>query len=315
LQIENRKIREIDDFNAIRKSTSAIRMTPSQFIIITGLSGSGKGTFLRALEDRGFYCVDNLPLGLLNKFYDLILKSEGEYTKAAVVIDVREGGANLQDFPAILAEIRKQPGVDTSVWFLEASDAVLIRRFSETRRPHPLDPNQPVLDSIGRERDLLMPIRAMADHIMDTSQFTIHELRKHIVQMFEEQDTAGHLLVSVVSFGFKFGVPIDSDLVFDVRFLPNPHFVPDLKPLTGSDPAVVDYMNSYEATEEFVNRLFNFVDFLLPQYEKEGKSYVTISIGCTGGRHRSVMIANALSKHVQSLKYRAKVSHRDVEKL
>jgi len=290
-------------------------MTPSQFIVITGQSGSGKGTFLRALEDRGFYCVDNLPLGLLNKFYDLILKSEGEYTKAAVVIDVREGGANLQDFPAILAEIRKQPGVDTSVWFLEASDAVLIRRFSETRRPHPLDPNQPVLDSIGRERELLMPIRALADHIMDTSQFTIHELRKHIVQMFEEQGTIGHLLVSVVSFGFKFGVPIDSDLVFDVRFLPNPHFVPDLKPLTGSDPAVVEYMNSYEATEEFVSRLFNFVDFLLPQYEKEGKSYVTISIGCTGGRHRSVMIANALAKHVQSLKYRAKVSHRDVEKL
>ena len=290
-------------------------MTPSQFIVITGLSGSGKGTFLRALEDRGFYCVDNLPLGLLNKFYDLILKSESEYTKAAVVIDVREGGANLQDFPAILAEIRKQPGVETSVWFLEASDAVLIRRFSETRRPHPLDPNQPVLDSIARERDLLMPIRALADHIMDTSQFTIHELRKHIVQLFEEQDTAGHLLVSVVSFGFKFGVPIDSDLVFDVRFLPNPHFVPDLKPLTGSDPAVIDYMNSHEATEEFVSRLFNFVDFLLPQYEKEGKSYVTISIGCTGGRHRSVMIANALAKHVRSLKYRAKVSHRDVEKL
>src|SRR5262245_2814123 len=290
-------------------------MTPSNFIVITGLSGSGKGTFLRALEDRGFYCVDNLPLGLLNKFYDLILKSEGEYTKAAVVIDVREGGANLQDFPAILAEIRKQPGVDTSVWFLEASDAVLIRRFSETRRPHPLDPNQPVLDSIGRERDLLLPIRALADHIMDTSQFTIHELRKHIVQLFEEQGAAGHLLVSIVSFGFKFGVPTDSDLVFDVRFLPNPHFVPDLKPLTGNDSAVIDYMNSHAATAEFVNRLNNFVDFLLPQYEKEGKSYVTISIGCTGGRHRSVMIANALAKHVQSLKYRAKVSHRDVEKL
>jgi UPF0042 nucleotide-binding protein len=303
-----------DDF-AIRQSNSAIRMTPSQFIVITGLSGSGKGTFLRALEDRGFYCVDNLPLSLLNKFYDLILKSEGEYTKAAVVIDVREGGANLQDFPAILAEIRKQPGVATSVWFLEASDAVLIRRFSETRRPHPLDPNQPVLDSIGRERDLLMPIRALADHIMDTSQFTIHELRKHIVQLFEEQGTPGHLLVSVVSFGFKFGVPIDSDLVFDVRFLPNPHFVSDLKPLTGSDAAVIDYMNSHEATAEFINRLNNFVDFLLPQYEKEGKSYVTISIGCTGGRHRSVMIANALARHVQSLKYRAKVSHRDVEKV
>jgi UPF0042 nucleotide-binding protein len=288
-------------------------MKPSQFLVITGLSGSGKGTFLRALEDRGYFCVDNLPIGLLPKFYDLILKSDDDYTKAAVVIDVREG-ESLQHFPEMYAEIKKQPGGEAALWFLEASDAVLVRRFSETRRPHPVDPNQPVMDSIARERELLAPIRAMADHIVDTSRLTIHELRKQVVGLFEEQE-AGRLLVSIVSFGFKFGVPIDSDLVFDVRFLANPHFVPNLKPLTGSDPAVVEYMNAHETTGEFLKHLTNLVDFLLPQYEKEGKSYVTISIGCTGGRHRSVMISNALATHVESLKYRVKVSHRDVDKL
>jgi UPF0042 nucleotide-binding protein len=288
-------------------------MKPSQFLVITGLSGSGKGTFLKALEDRGFYCVDNLPVGLLAKFYELILKSEGETAKAAVVIDVREG-ENLQDFPEIFQQLKAQPGVQTELWFLEASDAVLVRRFSETRRPHPLDPNLPVLDLIARERELLAPIRLVADNVMDTSRYTIHELRKHVSGLFEEQDS-GHLLVSLVSFGFKFGVPIDSDLVFDVRFLPNPHFVPNLKPFTGADPAVVDYMNSHEVTGAFLKHLNGLVDFLLPQYEKEGKSYVTISIGCTGGRHRSVMIANAVARHLEGFKYRVKVSHRDVEKV
>jgi UPF0042 nucleotide-binding protein len=288
-------------------------MKPSQFLVITGLSGSGKGTFLKALEDRGFYCVDNLPVGLLTKFYELILKSEGETAKAAVVIDVREG-ESLPDFPAIFQQLKAQPGVQTELWFLEASDPVLVRRFSETRRPHPLDPNLPVLDLIARERELLAPIRLVADNVMDTSRFTIHELRKHVSGLFEEHDS-GHLLVSLVSFGFKFGVPIDSDLVFDVRFLPNPHFVPNLKPFTGADPAVVDYMNSHEVTHSFLKHLNGLVDFLLPQYEKEGKSYVTISIGCTGGRHRSVMIANAVAQHLETLKFRVKVSHRDVEKV
>ena len=287
-------------------------MKASQFLVISGLSGSGKGTFLRALEDRGFYCVDNLPLGLLTKFYELILKSEDETTKAAVVIDVREG-ENLHDFPEIFKGIKARPGVRCELWFMEASDAVLVRRFSETRRPHPLDPNQPVLDSIAHEREMLAPIRQVADHVMDTSRYTIHELRKHVVGLFEETDV-GHLLVSLVSFGFKFGVPIDSDLVFDVRFLPNPNFVPHLKPHTGADPNVVEYMNSHEATHKFLDHVYTFIDFLLPQYEKEGKSYVTISIGCTGGRHRSVFIANAIGKHLEEQKYRVKVSHRDSEK-
>src|SRR6266700_3864475 len=287
-------------------------MQPSSFIIITGLSGSGKGTFLRALEDRGYFCVDNLPVGLLSKFYELILKSDHASAKAALVIDVREG-ETLGEFPAILEEMRKEGALEISLWFLEASEAVLVRRFSETRRPHPLDQNLPVLEAVALERERLAPIRAMSDVVLDTSQFTIHELRQHAVRLFEERQ-AQHLLVSLVSFGFKYGVPIDSDLVFDVRFLPNPNFVPELKPYTGADREVVDYMNSQEATHEFIDHVHTFIDFLLPQYEKEGKSYVTISIGCTGGRHRSVFIANAIAKHVAVRSYRVKVSHRDAEK-
>src|SRR5260370_5239473 len=221
-------------------------MHPSSFIIIPGLSGSGKGTFLRALEGRGFFCVDNLPVGLLPKFHELILKSQDEGAKAAVVIDVREGGT-LSEFPAVFEDLKKNPSLQMSLWFLEASEHVLVRRFSETRRPHPVDPNRPVLEAIALERELLAPIRAMADQVLDTSRFTIHELRQHAVRLFEERE-AQHLLVSLVSFGFKYGVPIDSDLVFDVRFLPNPNFVPELKAYTGADSRVVDYMNSYEAT-------------------------------------------------------------------
>jgi len=287
-------------------------MDPASFIIISGLSGSGKGTFLRALEDRGYFCVDNLPLELLSKFHELILKSGDGSAKAALVMDVREG-QNLNEFPAIYEELKKNTAVEMSLWFLEASDAALVRRFSETRRPHPVDPNQPVLEAIAAERELLAPIRSVADHVLDTSQFTIHELRQHVGRLFEDTE-AGHLLVSMVSFGFKYGVPIDSDLVFDVRFLPNPNFVPQLKAFTGSNQKVVDYMNSQEATGKFLEHLYKFVDFLLPEYEKEGKSYVTIAVGCTGGRHRSVFIANALAEHIQARQYRVKVSHRDVEK-
>jgi RNase adapter protein RapZ len=283
----------------------------SSFTIITGLSGSGKGTFLRALEDRGYFCVDNLPLGLLTKFYELILKSD-ESAKVALVIDVREG-ETLKEFPVVYQELKKSSEQSMSLWFLEASDAVLVRRFSETRRPHPMDANKTVLEAIALERELLAPIRSMADFVLDTSQFTIHELRQHAVRLFEERESQ-HLLVSLVSFGFKYGVPIDSDLVFDVRFLPNPNFVPHLKAYTGNDDNVVEYMNSHEATTQFLGHVQNFVDFLLPQYDKEGKSYVTISIGCTGGRHRSVMIANAIARHIEGRNYRVKVSHRDVEK-
>src|SRR2546421_9776879 len=185
-------------------------MHPSSFIIITGLSGSGKGTFLRALEDRGFFCVDNLPVGLLGKFHELILKSQDEGAKAAMVIDVREGETTLSEFPAVYQDLRKSSSLQMSLWFLEASDAVLVRRFSETRRPHPVDPNRPVLEAIALERDKLAPIRDMADHVLDTSQFTIHQLRQHAVRLFEERE-APHLLVALVGFGFKYVGAIESD--------------------------------------------------------------------------------------------------------
>jgi UPF0042 nucleotide-binding protein len=255
--------------------------------------------------------VDNLPVGLLSKFYELTLKSEGEATKAAMVIDVREG-ESLRQLPAIYSDLKKQEGLKASLWFLEASDEVLVRRFSETRRPHPLNPDRPVNESIAHERELLVPIREMADHILDTSALTIHELRKHAHSLFGEQEA--RLLILLESFGFKFGVPSASDLVFDVRFLPNPHFVPHLKPLTGEDSAVIEFMNGKPETGEFVKRLNGFLDFLIPQYEKEGKSYATISIGCTGGRHRSVFVTNEVAKHFESMGYRVRVTHRDSEK-
>jgi UPF0042 nucleotide-binding protein len=283
----------------------------NSFVIITGLSGSGKGTFLRALEDRGYFCVDNLPVGLLSKFYELTLKSEDEATKVAMVIDVREGEI-LRQLPVIYDELKKQEGLKASLWFLEASEAALVRRFSETRRPHPVNPDRPVSESIARERELLAPIREIADHILDTSALTIHELRKHAHSVFGEQEA--RLLILLVSFGFKFGVPTVSDLVFDVRFLPNPHFVPHLKALSGADFAVIEFMNDKTETGQFLARLEGFLDFLIPQYEKEGKSYVTVSIGCTGGRHRSVFITNEVAKHFESLGYRVRVTHRDSEK-
>lgn len=283
----------------------------NSFVIITGLSGSGKGTFLRALEDRGYFCVDNLPVGLLSKFYELTLKSGDEATKVAMVIDIREG-ESLRKLPAIYDELKNQEGLKTSLWFLEASEAALVRRFSETRRPHPLNPDRPVSESIVQERELLAPIREFADHILDTSALTIHELRKHAHSVFGEQEA--RLVILLISFGFKYGVPTVSDLVFDVRFLPNPHFVPHLKALSGADSAVVEFMDAKPETGEFVTRLEGFLDFLIPQYEKEGKSYVTVSIGCTGGRHRSVFITDTIGKHFESLGYRVRVTHRDVDK-
>jgi UPF0042 nucleotide-binding protein len=285
---------------------------PSSFVIITGLSGSGKGTFLKALEDRGYLCVDNLPVGLVSKFYELVLKSEDDQTKVAMVIDVREGDT-LQALPDIYSGLKNQEGIDVSLWFLEASDAALVRRFSETRRPHPLNPDRPVAESIASERQLLAPIRELADHILDTSAFNIHDLRKHALSLFDDTETA-RLLILLVSFGFKYGVPSASDLVFDVRFLPNPHFIPHLKAQTGSDAGVIEYMNAQPETGEFVQRLEGFLDYLIPQYEKEGKSYVTISVGCTGGHHRSVFLIDELARHFQSKDYRVRVTHRDSEK-
>jgi len=287
-------------------------VNPPSFVIITGLSGSGKGTFLRALEDRGYFCVDNLPVGLLGKFNELVRKSGEEATRVAMVIDVRDADS-LRQLPDIYSDLKKDQGVDVSLWFLEASDTTLIRRFSETRRPHPLHPDRPVADSIMQERQLLAPIREMTSNILDTSAFNIHDLRKHALSLFEAADEK-RLLVFLMSFGFKYGVPSVADLIFDVRFLPNPHFVPNLKQLTGSDAQVVEYMKAQPETGEFVERLEGFLDFVMPKYEKEGKSYVTVAIGCTGGRHRSVFIADELARHFEAKGFNARVMHRDSEK-
>lgn len=281
--------------------------------IITGLSGAGKGTLLRALEDRGYFCVDNLPVGLLNKFVELALQTEGEVRRAALVVDVREGQA-LNEFPTILADLRGSGNLDVTLYFLEASDEILIRRFSETRRPHPMGSSVPIHEAMLLERERLAPIRALADQVVDTTAFSIHELRSHAGQLF-----AGHemtpLLVVLKSFGYKHGIPTDADLVFDVRFLPNPFFVPELRPLTGRDPEVAEYLTDQQVTMSFLDRLQSMIDFLLPQFEREGKAYLTIAIGCTGGRHRSVMIAERLAVHLSGQQgRRLEIVHRDVDK-
>lgn len=284
-------------------------MQRSALVIITGPSGSGKGTFLRALEDRGYFCVDNLPVGFLTKFADLV--AVGERQRAALVVDVREG-QTLDQFPDIYCQLKEEFELEVSLFYLEASDDVLIRRYSETRRPHPLDATLPVRDAIEMERERLVTIRRMADHVVDTSPLSIHELRVHAEELLGSGEGTS-LLVTLVSFGYKHGIPVDADMIFDVRFLPNPHFVADLRPLTGVDQPVVEFMHAEPLTGRFLNRLQSLLDFLLPEFEREGKSYLTIAIGCTGGRHRSVMMVNALAK-LTNAHYQIKVIHRDVEK-
>ena len=280
----------------------------AELVIITGMSGSGKASVLKAFEDLGYYCVDNLPVGLIPQFAELAGQSS-EIERTALVVDVREG-AQLDDLPKIVKSVRRI--LPTKMIFLEAADSVLLRRFSETRRPHPLGTKTTVKASLAAEREHLRPIRAMADLVIDTSKFNVHELRSHITERFQKQEAGNNnILVSCVSFGFRHGVPEDADLVFDVRFLPNPHFVPEFRPLTGRDPKVAKYIRSFPQTKEFINRISQLLIYLLPHYIREGKSYLTISFGCTGGQHRSVMIAEDVSKHLGKAGYRVKVVHRD----
>jgi len=278
-----------------------------ELVIITGMSGSGKASVLKAFEDLGYYCVDNLPVELIPEFAELAKQSR-EIRRTALVVDVREG-AKLEKLPAILQSVRRT--IPTRVVFLEASDAVLLRRFSETRRPHPLGMDAPVKASLKAERRHLGAIRRLADFVIDTSKFNVHELRAHINERFHEQSPGKSILVSCVSFGFRQGVPEDSDLVFDVRFLPNPHFVPEFRPLTGRHPRVAKYIRSFPQTQEFISRISDLLVYLLPHYIREGKSYLTIAFGCTGGQHRSVMIAEDVGKHLRKAGYRVKVVHRD----
>ena len=281
--------------------------TPVELVVITGMSGSGKASVLKAFEDLGYYCVDNLPVGLIPRFAELVGQSS-EIKSTALVVDVREG-AQLRQLPEIVRSVKRI--LPTKMVFLEASDPVLLRRFSETRRPHPLGANAPVRAALASERRRLRAIRAVADLVIDTSKFNVHELRAYITARFQKRESGKNILVSCVSFGFRHGVPEDADLVFDVRFLPNPHFVPEFRPLTGRDPKVAKYIRSFPQTREFIKRISELLIYLLPHYVREGKSYLTISFGCTGGQHRSVMIAEDVGKRLHQAGYRVKVVHRD----
>jgi UPF0042 nucleotide-binding protein len=279
-----------------------------ELVIISGLSGSGKASALKAFEDLGYYAVDNLPVELLTPFAELVAQSV-EITRAALVVDVREG-QRIERFPSILRELRKR--LSTTVIYLEASEAALLRRFSETRRPHPLGREAMVSPAIRAERRLLDPVRNVADVLIDTTNFNVHELRAHIQNQFERGPNGRSLLVCSTSFGYKNGVPLEADLVFDVRFLPNPHFVSEFRHLTGRHPKVVAYVRKFEQTRQFLDRVTDMLLFLLPHYIHEGKSYLTVAFGCTGGQHRSVMIAEEVKKRLAKEGYRVKTAHRDM---
>jgi len=283
----------------------------ASLLVITGLSGSGKGTMLRALEDQGYYCVDHLPISLIPTFGDLVARGSDEGQRAALVVDIREGGA-LEDFPALFEQLRQRQRA--TLVFVEASEVALLRRFSETRRPHPLGAELPLREGIQRERKLLKPIRAAADIILDTTRLSPHDLRRFISERFAARERRRPLLLSVVSFGYRYGLPPDADLVFDARCLPNPNFVPALKPLTGRNRRVARYVLSFPQSRQFVRRVGALVAYLLPHYEREGKSYLTVAIGCTGGRHRSVALAGAMARRLRAGGRRVKITHRDVHK-
>jgi len=294
----------------VRKARRRItaRKLPGELVIVTGMSGSGKLSALKAFEDLGYYAVDNLPLDLLPQFADLVRLSS-EIERAALVVDVREG-MRLERFPQTLKLIRKT--LPTKVVYLEASEEALIRRFSETRRPHPMSRTETVLKSIRSERKRLEPVRNVADVILDTTKFTVHDLRAHINAQFEREESDRNLTIASNSFGFKNGVPADADLVFDVRFLPNPHFVPEFRKLTGRHPKVAKFVRDFPQTAEFLKKTEDMLEFLLPHYIKEGKSYLTVAFGCTGGQHRSVFIAEEMKKRLTAAGYRVKTVHRDM---
>jgi UPF0042 nucleotide-binding protein len=289
---------------------AAARARSPELVIITGLSGSGKGTVLKCLEDLGYYSVDNLPIELIPKFAALT-KESPSIRCAALVVDIREG-SGLRDFPAIYRSIRRR--IPTTLVFLEADEDTLVRRFSETRRPHPLGTERSVVRSIRSERRALAPIRALSDHVISTSKFNVHELREYVAERFRGGRQQARIVVYVTSFGYRYGVPADSDLVFDVRFLPNPNYIPEFKKLSGRHPSVARYIRSFPQTVEFVERISNLLVYLLPHYIQEGKSYLTIAFGCTGGRHRSVMMAEEIRRRLARAGFRTKATHRDMDK-
>ena len=281
-------------------------------VVVTGLSGSGKSLAARCFEDLGYFCVDNLPVALIPQFYDLIHRSQDPIHRAALVIDVREGHF-LEQFPETLESLRER-GAPVHLLFFECSDEILKRRFSETRRPHPMVETGSLEEGIRRERDALAPLRERADRIIDTSRFTAHELRTFLKNSFGIAESDIPLNLNVVSFGFKFGIPTEADLVFDVRFLPNPYFVEQLRAQDGRSEAVRSFIDELQDKRDFMLHLDRFLDFLLPLYAAEGKSYLTVAIGCTGGKHRSVALAEELKRTLAAQRVPVTVHHRDLGK-
>lgn len=281
-------------------------------VVITGLSGSGKSYVQSTLEDLGFYCTDNLPIELIEPYLEEVTTHE-KARRVGIVVDVRT-----HDFATIFPEFYRQRlqklVPNTVLIFLEATDEVIARRYSETRRPHPLAKDMPLIEAIQAERDALTEVKSLANMVLDTSQFSVHELKAEVMRKFRIPGTEPSMLVTVITFGFKYSLPYNLDLLFDVRFLPNPHFVESLRPKTGLDPEVVEYLRDQEGYEEFYARLLDFVTYVLPGYRKEMKSYLTIGIGCTGGKHRSVAIGQRLSEDLEAAGYMVEMVHRDARR-
>jgi UPF0042 nucleotide-binding protein len=287
-------------------------ITP-KLVIVTGLSGAGKTQALRSLEDLGFFCVDNLPPALISKFAELCAQAASKINKMALVVDIR-GGEFFNTLFAVLSELDDK-GIRYEILFLEASDETLVRRFKESRRRHPLSSHGEVLDVIREERSLLRELRGGAHKVIDTSGMTVKELKEEITAIFSDSTDPAGLHITVISFGFKYGIPLDSDLVIDVRFLPNPHYQAELRAFNGNDPVVRDFVFKSEVTEKFMAKFADFVEFLIPEYIKEGKTTLMIAIGCTGGMHRSVALANRLRDVLAEKSYRITVRHRDISRV
>lgn len=298
---------------ATRRAADRIDTSWARFIVLTGLSGSGKSQAIRALEDLGYYCVDNLPVSLLPVMAELA-ERQTEHNRVAVVIDIREPRF-VSDFPRVYRKLRTNKHLSSRLIFLEAGQAELVRRFSETRRPHPLAPDRPVTEGLSEERTSLRHIRGMADKVVDTSKLNVHELRQQLRELVSGHRHAAKLVLTILSFGFQNGPPAEADLMFDVRFLKNPHWVPTLRPLTGKDPAVAAYIRRQPTARMAIKKLSSLLRWMVPLYVQEGKSYLTIAVGCTGGKHRSVYVAEALKRELSDLKgVSPRVVHRDLVK-
>jgi len=279
-------------------------------IIITGLSGSGKSTAVAAFEDAGFYCVDNMPVALLPKFLELPVESDSEIAGIAFVMDLREKGF-LSKYTMVFDGLKRE-GYRFEILFLEADEQMLLQRYSTTRRHHPLSQGKGLLEGIRTEKEQLIQLRSAADKIIDTSQFNVHELKAYILEFARKSKKHGLMRINILSFGFKYGIPHEADLIVDVRFLPNPYFVPELKALDGEAPKVKDFIMTKSETNRFLDKYFDLLDYLIPLYEKEGKSYLTIAVGCTGGRHRSVTVARCIHDHIKPSRKHTQISHRDI---